>query len=340
MSARRSLVLGGTAFIGRHLVARLLDLGHEVSVLNRGGSAAPAGVEQLVADRKDRAAMRQVLGARAWDVVYDVSASVQVTSLEDIDDLLNLLDGRCGRYQFISSIAAYQMGYGAFPWSETLPTTRSRATKYGGHKAAVEGLLAARRARTGFAYTVIRPAAVYGPHNNLPDGEMAMFLRLAQGRPALVPHAGLVCFPYGHVLDLVRAMVLAAEHPAAVGEIFNITAEAVTANHYIRTIAKILKVEPSIVSVPDEVLAELRDPLPFNHRFQKLVHAVLSTEKAQRVLGFTPSFDFEAGHRQTYEWFQAAGLERLATPMNDPVWNISWDFSRESALLERLRPPA
>ena len=135
--------------------------------------------------------------------------------------------------------------------------------------------------------------------------------RRLQGRPALVPHAGLVCFPYGHVLDLV----LAAEHPAAVGEIFNITAEAVTAYHYIRTIAKILNVEPNIVSVPDEALAELRDPLPFNHRFQKLVHAVLSTEKAQRVLGFTPRFDFEAGHRQTYEWFQAAGLERLATPM-------------------------
>ena len=160
--------------------------------------------------------------------------------------------------------------------------------------------------------------------------------RRLQGRPALVPHGGLVYFPCGHVLDLVRAMVLAAEHPAAGGEIVNITAEAVTANHYIRIIAKMLNVEPNIVSVPDEVLVELCDPLPFNHGFQKLVHSVLSTEKAQRVLGFTPSFDFEAGHRQTYEWFQAAGLERLATPTNDPVWNISWDFSRESALLARL----
>ncbi len=331
------MVLGGTAFIGRHLVQLLLARGHDVTVLNRGGTPAPDGVEQRVADRRDCAGMRAVLGKEEWDEIYDVSASVQVAGTAEIADLLDFVDGRCGMYQFISSIAAYQMGQGAFPWQETLPTTRSRETKYGGHKAAVERMLAARRARTGFAYTVIRPAAVYGPWNNIPDGEMAMFQRLGQRRPVLVPHDGLVCFPYGHVEDLARAMVLAAAHPAAVGEIFNLSGESVTARHYVMTIGRILGVEPEIVAVPDAVAATLTGPLPFNHRFQKLLHAVVSVDKARRLLDFEPTFDFETGHRQTYDWFLAQGFDRLQNPMVDPVWDISWDFALEARLLETLR---
>jgi len=337
MSAIRSLVLGGTAFIGRHLVEHLLAAGHDVAMLNRGASPAPDGVEQLRADRKDSAAMARALRGRHWDAVYDVSASVQVASLEDIAALIDMLDGHCGIYEFISSIAAYRMGHGAMPWTEELPTTRSRATKYGGHKAAVEQLLAARRAQTGFAYTVLRPAAVYGPHNNIPDGEMAMFLRLTQRRPVLLPHDGLVCFPYGHVDDLARAMLLAARTPAAVGEIFNITAEAVTSRYFVETLAAIVGVEPDILLLPDAVTAQLTAPLPFNHRFVKLLHAVVSCDKARRLLGFAPTYDFEAGHRQTYAWFLDQGLDRLTQALNDPTWNVSWDFAREARLVETLR---
>jgi nucleoside-diphosphate-sugar epimerase len=337
VTAPRSLVLGGTAFIGRQLVSHLLAAGHEVSLLNRGGSAAPAGVEALVADRKEPASVRSVLQGRSWDMVFDVSASVMVASLESIADLVDALDGCCGIYVFVSSIGAYQLGNGAFPWTETRPTTRAPATSYGGHKAAVERLLAERRATTGFAYSVLRPAAVYGPHDNIPDGEIAMFLRLGQGRPALVPHAGLACFPYGHVADLARALLLAATTPAAVGEVFNLTHEAVTARHYVTAIADIMGREAEILEVPDEVLAEWKGPLPFNHRFQKALHAVLSIDKARRVLGFEPEFDFDAGHRQTYAWFLEQGLDRLERPLNDPIWNVSWDFSRETDLVARLR---
>lgn len=337
MSARRSLVLGGSAFIGRHLVERLRAAGEEVTLLNRGSSPAPDGVAQLVADRQDHAALRRALAGREWDAVYDVSASVQVAAVDDIAALVELLDGHCGVYVFVSSIAAYRMGHGVFPWTEDLPTTRSRPGKYGGHKAAVEQLLAARRARSGFAWTAIRPAAVYGPHDNIPDGEMAMFLRLLQRRPALLPHAGLVSFPYGHVEDLARALQLAASTPAALGEVFNVAGQSVTSLHYVETLARIVGVAPDIVMVPDDVLATLEPPWPFNHRFVKLLHAVVSDDKAHRLLGFTPRYDFESGHRQTFEWFMAQGLDRLERPLVDPTWNVSWDFAREEALLARLR---
>ena len=337
MSQSRSLVLGGTAFIGRHLVHKLLNEGHGVSVLNRGGSPAPNGVEQLVADRKDPETLREVLAGRDWDAVYDVSAFVQVASVDSVAALLEWLDGHCGVYEFVSSIAAYKFGSGAFPWAEDHPISSSRPTGYGGHKAAVEHLLRERHAQTGFPYTIIRPAAVYGPHNNIPDGEMAMFQRLGQGRPVLMPHDGLVCFPYGHVEDLVDAMFRAATTPAALGEAFNVTADTVTATHYVQTIGKIMGIEAETINIPDDVLTTIKPPLPFNHRFQKIMHTVLSIDKARTVLGFTPKYDFEAGHRQTYAWFLDQGLDKLDVPMVDPTWQVSWDFEQESELIAKLR---
>jgi len=332
------LVLGGSAFIGRRLVEVLQTAGHDVAVLNRGHRAGTTGdVEQLVADRSDPTAVRAALAGRSFDAVFDVSGQVQVATVEAIADLVDALDGRCGVYVFVSSIAAYALGNGAFPWTEDLPLSSSRPTGYGGHKAAVERMLAERHAATGFPAVVVRPAAVYGPHDNIPDGEIAMFLRLRQGRPVLVPHEGLVTFSYGHVEDLVDALVLAATVPAAVGGTFNITADAVSALHYVHTIAEIVGAEPDVCFIPEAVLAGLRHPLPFNHRFQKVMHSVLSIDRARRVLGFEPRYDFAAGNRQTYQWFLAEGLDRLEGSLSDPVWGVSWDFAAEAALAAAIR---
>jgi nucleoside-diphosphate-sugar epimerase len=71
-----TLVLGGSSFVGGRLVEHLLRDGAEVTLLNRGRSAPPPGVGQLVADRKDPEAMRAVLEGTEWDAVYDVSGFV------------------------------------------------------------------------------------------------------------------------------------------------------------------------------------------------------------------------------------------------------------------------
>ncbi|MEZ5233641.1 MAG: NAD-dependent epimerase/dehydratase family protein [Acidimicrobiales bacterium] len=333
----RCLVLGGSAFIGRRLVEVLLEAGHDMCVLNRGSrSTIPDGVELLVADRRRPETVRAALAGRDWDAVFDVSGQVQVAPLESMAELADGLAGRCGVYVFLSSIAAYAIGNGTFPWTEDLPLSTSRPTGYGGHKAAVERLLAQRHAERGFPSVVLRPAAVYGPHDNIPDGEMAMFLRLRQHRPVLVPHEGLVAFNYGHVDDLVDAMVLAATVPAALGQTFNITADAVTALQYVQTIAGIVGVQPDVRFVPEPMLPSLGQPPPFNHRFQKVLHSVLSIERARRVLGFEPRYDFAGGHRQTYEWFLAEGLDRADAAWSDPVWNMSWDFDREAGIAEAI----
>lgn len=69
---RKLLILGGTGFIGPHMVSYAVERGHEVTILTRGRSGAPVpGVEHLIADREGDLG---VLRRRRWDAVLDNNA--------------------------------------------------------------------------------------------------------------------------------------------------------------------------------------------------------------------------------------------------------------------------
>jgi nucleoside-diphosphate-sugar epimerase len=335
----RALVLGGSVFVGKRLVQALVVNGHEVSVLNRGKTPTelPEGVGHLKADRTEIASMQAALGSSEWDVVYDVSGFVMAAGGSDIDGLLDLFDGRVGDYVYVSSIMAYDQSLtGIFPWTEDLGFNPEGTASYGGFKAVAEQAMLHRHASSGFPASVVRPAAIYGPDNNIFDMEAPMFLRLLQSRPVLVPHGGLVATSYGHVDDLCEVMVAMAGQPAARGEIFNITAEGLTSTRYVELLADIVGAEPDVVFIPDDVLPTIERPV-FGHLFGVRHHAIASIEKAGRLLGFRPRYDARSGHVQTYEWFLGQGWAERTEPLRDPVWGASWDFDAEAELAARLR---
>jgi nucleoside-diphosphate-sugar epimerase len=336
----KALVLGGSQFVGLHTVRELVARGDEVSVLNRGQTETdlPDGVERLVADRRDAESMRTALQGRDWDAVYDVSGFIMVALGSNMQDLVDLLDGHTGAYVFTSSIMAYAQT-GVFPWDETFATVDEGANTYGGFKKMVEELLLAQHARTGFPASIVRPASIYGPDNNIYDMETAYFLRLLRGLPIIVPHEGLVTGSYGHVDDLCRTMVDMASNPKAQGEVFNVTAEAVTANEYIEVLSEIVGKPADVVQLPSDVRPEIGQPV-YNHLFGKAHHGVLSTDKAQRLLDYRPRYDFRSGHEQTFEWFMASGLQDSKDPLMDPLWFASYDFEREAELAARVRARA
>jgi nucleoside-diphosphate-sugar epimerase len=334
----KALVLGGSVFVGKHMVQALVDAGHDVSVLNRGKtpSSLPPAVKQIVADRTDAKSMRDALAGSQWDAVFDVSGFVMVSGGADAQSLLDLFDGNIGHYVYTSSVMAYDQGRGVFPWREEDPMSTEGPETYGGFKAEMERQLLARYQKTGFPATIIRPAAIYGPDNNIFDMELPMFLRLRQGRPILVPHGGLVAVSYGHVDDLCEAMLGCVGNKAGLGEIFNITAEAVTANEYVRVLAEIVGAKPNIVPVPDDMLPALNKPA-FGHLFSSVHHGPLSIEKAQRRLGFQPKYDLHSGHRDTYAWFLAQGWgDKDVSPLIDTLWGATWDFDYEADTARRI----
>jgi len=332
----RSLVLGGSTFVGRRLVHRLLEQGDEVAVLNRGRTATdlPVEVERLVADRTDADSMRAALGGTTWDAVHDVSGFVMAAGGSPYDELLELFDGQVGAYVFVSSIMAYEPTP-LMPWTEDLPVRTEGSATYGGFKAFAEGRILDRHRRTGFPGSVARPAAIYGPHNNILDMEAAMFLRLRRGLPVLVPHEGLVITSYGHVDDLCALLVALASTPAAAGEVVNATGESMTSSGYVQALARIVGVEPDVRMLPTERLGELEGTV-HGHLFTTRHHGILSTEKARVTLGLPVERGFMAGHRDTYEWFCGSELVDAPHAMRDPVWGAGYDFAAEARALEVL----
>lgn len=106
------LLLGGTRFVGRHIVEAALQHGHRVSTFTRGNNPLP-GTESLVGDRKN--GNLEALEGRTWDAVVDVNAYIP----REVREATKVLKGRVGRYAFISTVSVYQES--SEPRSEASP---------------------------------------------------------------------------------------------------------------------------------------------------------------------------------------------------------------------------
>jgi len=156
------LVLGGTGFIGPHIVRAALARGHEVSLFNRGRSNTDLfpGLKKLAGDRDGGL---DVLKSDEWDVAVDNSGYVPRL----VRDSAEVLKDRVGRYLFTSSTSAYDETTGLYPlapgsktitWSN--PGSEDVGKYYGEFKAQceriVEGIYAERA-------TLVRPTYIVGP---------------------------------------------------------------------------------------------------------------------------------------------------------------------------------
>src|SRR4051812_49750315 len=100
----RFLVIGGTSFIGLHVVESALAGGHEVAIFNRGLTNPDLfpEAERLTGDRERIEDLEQVRG-RDWDAVVDTCGF----DYRVVDLTTEMLRGHVGHYTFISSIAVY-----------------------------------------------------------------------------------------------------------------------------------------------------------------------------------------------------------------------------------------
>ena len=181
------LVLGGTVFLGRHLVDAALARGHEVTLFNRGMHDVDgyAGLERLRGDRAggDLAALR----GRRWDVAIDTSGYVPRV----VRDSASLLAEAVEHYTFVSTISVYPT-YPAGGIDEQAPiaspelgTEEVTGETYGPLKVACER--AAEEAMPG-RVLVVRPGLIVGPHDNT-DRFTYWPVRVAQGGAVLAAGA-------------------------------------------------------------------------------------------------------------------------------------------------------
>jgi 2'-hydroxyisoflavone reductase len=188
------LVIGGSVFLGRAMVAQAQAGGAAVTVFNRGRSAAaPEGVEQITGDRGDPHDLDQLAGRR-FDVVIDTCGYVPAVVARSAD----LLAPRCGHYVFISSINAYpgwpEEGdyrvrgvHDGQPDASKAPDGLEEAGPYGWLKVGCER--AVERAFGAERTTVLRAGLIVGPYDSA-TGRLPWWInRVAAGGEVLVPGA-------------------------------------------------------------------------------------------------------------------------------------------------------
>jgi len=300
------LVIGGTLFIGRRLVAELLKGGHSVAILHRRSKHDfSKRVENLVADRNDAAAVRRAIGERRFDVVYDnVYDWERGTTAAQVEATAHAMGTHLKRYIFLSSVGAYGDGLNHYESDPLAPDNHPEP--YVRNKAMTERILLRLHRKSGFPVVTFRPPFVYGPEN--PFYREAFFWdRMRAGRPIIIPGDGTRLMQFLHVKDLVQAMIRAMEVDEAVGEAFNAAnPKALTQVEAVREMARAAGKKPELVRVPRERIAvaggnPMGEPMYFGE-YLDVVPITENVSKLQRVLGVRLTA-FETGLKETYRWY-------------------------------------
>ena len=218
------LILGGTVFLGRHLVDSALARGHEVTLFNRGQHNPELfpGIEKL---RGDRDGDLTVLQGRRWDTVIDTSGYLPRVVRASAAALASAVE----HYTFISSISVYsdanQPGLDESGIVGTLedPTVEEiTGETYGPLKALCEQ--AVEEEMPGRAL-MIRPGLIVGPFD--PTDRFTYWPhRVARGGEVLAPGRTKHATQIIDVRDLADWTVRMAERRAS--GIYNATGPAYT----------------------------------------------------------------------------------------------------------------
>lgn len=311
----RALVTGGAGFIGSHIADALLARGFHVVVLDDLSTGrrenVPAQAEFVQADVRSPEASRVVRDG-GFDVVLHEAAQIDVRkSVADpvadasinILGALNLLEAvraapRRPRFIFASTGGAI---YGDFVTPPNIEEfAKDPDSPYGIAKLAVEHYMAFYGRIHGVDAAVLRYANVYGPRQD-PHGEagvVAIFCnRLLDGQPLTVYGDGTQTRDYVHVKDVAAANVaLATASLPAVGRL---DARAMNVGTGVET--DVLTLAETLRRVSGRPAAIEFAPA----RAGEQLRSAVRVDKAQRLLGWTPTRTLAEGLKDTFDYFAA-----------------------------------
>jgi nucleoside-diphosphate-sugar epimerase len=327
-------ITGGTGFVGSHVAEQAQLRGHVVRCLARSGSDTAflqsIGAEIIPGDLTDREVLAKALDG--VDVVVHSAAKVgdwghadeyRAVNVEGLRHLLDAaVDKSITRFVHVSSLGVYEARH-HFGTDEREPLPESHIDGYTQSKVEAEKLALEYHRKHGVPVTVARPGFIYGPRDR------SMLPRVADQlarRWVIYIARGKYALNTTYVGNLVDAIFLAAENPAAVGEVFNITdGEFVSKRRFFETVADGLGLPRPKRNIPlflgrflanwrEAVFRRKNKPHPPLITQAKLKFAGLNLDfgigKARTVLGYDPKIGFAEGMKSALEWYQAANLRR------------------------------
>ena len=238
LMAPRVTFVGGTGFIGRELVARLIARGASVRVVTRhapDGTAAASAIDHIRGSIEDPATVeRAVEGATA---VVDLVGTTAAASPAAFYALHRDAPRQLAK-------AARSAGVARFVFTSAMGVTLDAPSLADRSKA--EGEIAVREAFPGA--TIARPALVYGPDDHF----FSRFIPLVRRAPAIpLIGAGRTRFQPMHVDDVAEAIARMIEVPEAIGSTYDLGADEVYAlRELIERLCDALGRHPRLVPVP------------------------------------------------------------------------------------------
>ncbi|MEV0899187.1 NAD-dependent epimerase/dehydratase family protein [Actinoplanes sp. NPDC049802] len=311
------MVTGGCGFLGSHLVEHLVTRGDTVTVFD---SIAP-GPDQVIArdharfvegDIRDGDRLTET--AAGADVVYHMAAVVGVDRylarpLDVID--INVLGTRAvldaalraGARVVHASTSEVFGKNPAVPWRENDdrvlgPTTTDRWT-YSSSKALIEHMVFAFARQYGLEAAVVRYFNVYGPRQRPAFLISRSVHRALNGHPVPVYDQGGQTRCPTFVDDAVAGTVIAGDHVAAAGEIFNIGSMRET------TVREVVDLVTELAGGEGPRTVEVDTRAALGAHYEDLNRRVPDNTKARDVLGWVPTTDLADGLARTVGWARA-----------------------------------
>ena len=306
------LVTGATGFIGREVVHQLLSLGKEVTALGR--TSPDEKISFIQADLTDSHGLEQALKGHKFEYIVHIASlpgdtgdSIQMVQV-NINGCQNILEyaRRSGVNRFVltSSVSAYEW-YPAtkFNAPDYMPVDEEHPCRpkdmYSTTKRAQELLAMTYYWRYKVPTTALRLVAVVGPRGQGGGrGYRELAEMLAEGRSVKIPHfsADELCH-YVDSRDVSRMHIAVAEHPKAVGEIFNCAGPEPTRGtefaDIVRRLVPGIKVEygfPWSMAQGGEIAFDM--------------------SKTERLIGFKPRYSISDSLQNIKNWIDAGGLEK------------------------------
>jgi nucleoside-diphosphate-sugar epimerase len=288
------LIVGGTRNMGYFLVQRLLQEGHQVTLLNRGVTSDdhPSNVSRLRADRTNPQQFKRALLAKSFDVVVDFA----LYKAPEAQLTLDVLRERVGHYIFISSGQVYLVREDIErPFKESdyqgrlIPAPKANTYAYeewlyGMDKRGAEDVFAKAE---GFPYTSLRLPMVNSERDQM-RRLYQYILRLKDGGPILVPETPN--FPLRHIYgqDVINAVIHVMNNGLGKGDAFNISQEeTVSLAEFLGLLAQAMGVKPPQIAYHKQSELEASGFLPDCSPFSDRWMSELDNSRSKSELGIT-----------------------------------------------------
>ena len=326
LAGRQVLVTGATGFLGGALALRLAQDGVQVKALARRPQKAryisgQPNITIIEGDITDLERMKQVM--QGCSIVFHVAAALGGTLEKqhhiNVDGTRNVMlaaaEARVERVVVVSSIAVYGYGYNG-DITEDFEQKPLR-TPYNITKSQAEAVVREIGAQTNLAYSIVRPAMIYGPRSN---AWTATLFKLAKSNPTPFLGDGHGNVHPIYVDDVVDLMTQLAMHPAAVGQAFNCSADpAPTWREFLGGYSRLVG-HNRWLSIPPIIMRPIAPLIEFflalrgePQELPTLVDFLQASKtykmtKARGLLGWQPKTDLQTGINNCAPWLREKGL--------------------------------